>query len=336
MVRPDTARRRVSNLVGRFEQLAQTPPIRFSDPSPPESISPTSPRPASHHGEKFWQQHERRTFSLSSLPVSLEARLDKELQRNKQLRDECEVLRRRCYQDDERVTALCRKLEEGTEMQKSLHVQTSGLQTKVDRLADKLAHRDQVQRAEYERRIKNVANERDILAARVRAAEEAVQRAQIADERAEMVTKQAHALRAQLLELKTDVAARRGSQEVASDQEIFEMMNTFHHLVQNWVVNTFRKVKLGNLSSSTTSHLRLLIRADPLQMKSKFNDIEALREARMLQKLYATFDTSIKIFILQATVVRLLMSVFNMPFFGLPESLKGLGTAALAMQCMLT
>ena len=65
MARPDHTRRRishVSHLVGRFEQLAKLD-IRNSDPCP----GPASPRPASHHGDKPWISHERRSFSLSAL-----------------------------------------------------------------------------------------------------------------------------------------------------------------------------------------------------------------------------------------------------------------------------
>lgn len=133
-------------------------------------------------------------------------------------------------------------------MQQTLHLQTSGLQTKVDRLADKLARRDEVQRAEYERRIVTVANERDILASRLRVVDGAVERAQAAEERADSAMRQAQALRSQLLELKTDLAARCGNHESVSDQEIFGLMTTLNHLLQNWVVNVFRKVKIGTFS----------------------------------------------------------------------------------------
>ncbi|TIA54767.1 NAD(P)-binding protein [Aureobasidium pullulans] len=61
--------------------------------------------------------------------------------------------------NDDILTTLSQQLEEGTELQASLHMQTSGLQTKVNRLADKLARRDKIQKAEYERRIVTVAND---------------------------------------------------------------------------------------------------------------------------------------------------------------------------------
>ncbi|THY38691.1 hypothetical protein D6C99_08966 [Aureobasidium pullulans] len=327
MARPDTTKRRVSNLVGRFEQLAQAAPIReTSDPT-----SPTSPRPASHHGEKSWLQHERRSLSLSSMPntSTLSAQLERELNRNAQLRQEIESLRRRCHEDDDILTTLSQQLEEGTELQASLHMQTSGLQTKVNRLADKLARRDKIQKAEYERRIVTVANERDIVAQRLKMAEASVERARVAeekvrgaeekirtaDEKAQIADSQISALRNQLLELKTDVAARSGKQADVSDQEILEMLNKLNHLVQNWCVSTFRKVKI-----------------DPRRMSCRFEKIEALQEARLLRKLYSMFDTSIKIFTFQATVLHLLMPIFDAHFFGLPEELQGLETAARAMQ----
>lgn len=259
MARPETTKKRVSNLVGRFEQLAQACPIQEYIQLGPKS--PNLPRPASHHGEKTWLQQDRRTLSLSSMPNSstLSARLERELNRNAQLQQEIESLRRRCNEDEEILTTLSKRLEEGTELQASLHMQTSGLQTKVDRLADKLARRDKIQKAEYERRIVAVVNERDILASRLRMAEASVERARavedivktadekirISDERAQTANNQVTALQKQLLELKTDIAARSGKQENVSDQEILDMMNKLNHLVQNWCVSSFRKVKIG-------------------------------------------------------------------------------------------
>ena len=190
---------------------------------------------------------------------TLSAQLERELNRNAQLRQEIESLRRRCHEDDDILTTLSQQLEEGTELQASLHMQTSGLQTKVNRLADKLARRDKIQKAEYERRIVTVANERDIVAQRLKMAEASVERARVAeekvrgaeekirtaDEKAQIADSQISALRNQLLELKTDVAARSGKQADVSDQEILDMMNKLNHLVQNWCVSNFRKVKIG-------------------------------------------------------------------------------------------
>ncbi|KAI5269887.1 hypothetical protein E4T47_06671 [Aureobasidium subglaciale] len=324
MARTEAAKRRVSNLVGRFEQLAQSTPIQETYSGP---LSPTSPRPVSHHGEKTWIQHDQRSQSLSSMPTtsSLSTRLEKEINRNAQLRQELEVLRLRCNEDDEILTTLSQRLEEGTELQASLHMQTSGLQTKVDRLADKLARRDKIQKAEYERRIVTVANERDLLASRLRMAEASIERAQVAEaqtrsvneklrvaeENAQIASSQVMVLQKQLLELKTNIAARPGTQTDVSDQEILDMMNKLNHLVQNWCVGSFRKVKIG-----------------------VFEKITALQDAKSLRKLYTTFDTSIKIFAFQATVMYLLMPIFDAHFFGLPEELQGLESAAQAMICM--
>ncbi|KAI5247426.1 hypothetical protein E4T43_01898 [Aureobasidium subglaciale] len=259
---------------------------------------------------------------------SLSTRLEKEINRNAQLRQELEVLRLRCNEDDEILTTLSQRLEEGTELQASLHMQTSGLQTKVDRLADKLARRDKIQKAEYERRIVTVANERDLLASRLRMAEASIERAQVAEaqtrsvneklrvaeENAQIASSQVMVLQKQLLELKINIAARPGTQTDVSDQEILDMMNKLNHLVQNWCVGSFRKVKI-----------------DPRRMSCRFEKITALQDAKSLRKLYTTFDTSIKIFAFQATVMYLLMPIFDAHFFGLPEELQGLESAAQAM-----
>ena len=186
-------------------------------------------------------------------------KLERELTRNAKLRNEIEELRSRCTESDDVLTMLSQRLEEGTELQASLHLQTSGLQTKVDRLADKLARRDRIQKAEYERRIVAVANERDMLASKLRMADASVERARVlqdvvetadekarlADEKAQIADKRITALRRQLLELKTDMAARSGTLADVSDQEILDMMNKLNHLVQNWCVSSFRKIKIG-------------------------------------------------------------------------------------------
>ncbi|KAG9839611.1 hypothetical protein KCU98_g9932, partial [Aureobasidium melanogenum] len=216
--------------------------------------------------------------SLSSMPNSstLSARLERELNRNAQLRQEIESLRRRCNEDEEILTTLSKRLEEGTELQASLHMQTSGLQTKVDRLADKLARRDKIQKAEYERRIVAVVNERDILASKLRMAEASVERARA---------------------------------------------------VEDTVKTADEKIRVSEERAQTATNQDGMI---------IFEKIAALQEAKLLRKLYATFDTSIKIFTFQATVLYLLMPIFDTYFFGLPEELKGLDTAAWEMESLTT
>jgi len=257
MARTETPKKRVSNLVGRFEQLAQSSPVQeLSNPA-----SPTSPLAPSHHIDKKWLSYDRRALSLSSMPSApcLSVKLERELTRNAKLRNEIEELRSRCTESDDVLTLLSQRLEEGTELQASLHMQTSGLQTKVDRLADKLARRDRIQKAEYERRIVAVANERDMLTSKLRMADASVERARvlqevvetaderarIADEKAQIASNRISTLRKQLLELKKDTAARSGTPADVSDQEILDMMNKLNHLVQNWCVSSFRKIKIG-------------------------------------------------------------------------------------------
>lgn len=71
-------------------------------------------------------------------------------------------------------------------------------------------------------------------------------------------------------------------------------------------------------------------------MICRFEKIVALQKAKSLRKLYVTFDTSIKIFTFQATVLHLLMPIFDAHFFGLPEELEGLDSAAWEMECMIS
>jgi hypothetical protein len=262
MARTETPKKRVSNLVGRFEQLAQSSPVQeYTLPNPG---SPTSPRPASQNGDKAWLQYDRRSMSLSSKPttLTLSNKLERELDRNAKLRQEVEDLRRRRNAGDDILNMLSQRLEVDTDLQASLQVQTSGLQTKVDRLADKLARRDKIQKAEYERRIVAVANERDMLASKLRLADASVERARaledtvksadekvrIADEEAQTASNRIRTLQNQLQELKTDMATRKRNPPDVSDQEILDMMNKLNHLVQNWCVSSFRKIKIGMCS----------------------------------------------------------------------------------------
>jgi len=269
MARTETPKKRVSNLVGRFEQLAQSSPVQ--EPSNP--ASPTSPLAPSHHIDKKWLSYDRRALSLSSMPSApcLSVKLERELTRNAKLRNEIEELRSRCTESDDVLTLLSQRLEEGTELQASLHMQTSGLQTKVDRLADKLARRDKIQKAEYERRIIAVANERDMLASKLRMADASVERARvlqevvetaderarIADEKAQIASNRISTLRKQLMELKKDTAARSGTPADVSDQEVLDMMNKLNHLVQNWCVSSFRKIKIGMCAENVVSEYML-------------------------------------------------------------------------------
>jgi chromosome segregation ATPase len=259
MARTETPKKRVSNLVGRFEQLAQSSPVQeyiFQSP-----VSPTSPRPPSQYTERGWLQHDRRSLSLSSKPtvLSLSAKLERELDRNAKLRQEIEDLRDRRTEGDDILKTLLKRLEVGTEMQVSSHMQTPGLQTKENELADNLSHRDKIQKAEYERRVMAIVDERDMLASklrmadasfeRARALEDAVrsadEKARIAEEKARVASDQIATLRSQLMGLKADVATRSRKDVDVSDQEILDMMNKLNHLVQNWCVGSFRKVKIG-------------------------------------------------------------------------------------------
>jgi chromosome segregation ATPase len=262
MARTETPKKRVSNLVGRFEQLAQSSPVQeYTFPSPG---SPTSPRPAAQQTERGWLQYDRRSMSLSSKPtvLSLSTKLERELDRNAKLRQEIDILRQNCTEGDDILTVLSEHLEVGTGAQALLRMPSSDLQTKVNRLADKLARRDRIQKAEYEQSIVAMAHERDMLASelqkadasveRTRALENAVrsadEKARIAEEKARVTSDQISTLRNQLLELKTDIAVRSRVQVDVSDQEILDMMNKLNHLVQNWCVSSFRKVKIGTYS----------------------------------------------------------------------------------------
>lgn len=66
-----------------------------------------------------------------------------------------------------------------------------------------------------------------------------------AEARANSAIEQAHRLQAQLLALKQEMAMSNRVENQSTDQEIFEKMGASNHELQNWVVNCFRKVKIG-------------------------------------------------------------------------------------------
>jgi hypothetical protein len=105
----------------------------------------------------------------------------------------------------------------------------------------------------------SMTKDRDMLASKLQMADASVERAEaledavrsaderarIAEEKARVASDRIATLRNQLLELKTDVATRSRKEVDVSDQEILDMMNRLNHLVQNWCVSSFRKVKIG-------------------------------------------------------------------------------------------
>jgi phage shock protein A len=84
---------------------------------------------------------------------------------------------------------------------------------------------------------------------RARALEDTVKSAdekvRIAGEEAQAASNRIMALQNQLQELKKDIATRKRNPPDVSDQEIVDMMTKLNHLVQNWCVSSFRKIKIG-------------------------------------------------------------------------------------------
>lgn len=67
-----------------------------------------------------------------------------------------------------------------------------------------------------------------------------------AEARANSAIEQAHRLQAQLLALKQEMAISNRVGNQSTDQDIVEKMGALNHELQNWVVNCFRKVKIGS------------------------------------------------------------------------------------------
>lgn len=58
---------------------------------------------------------------------------------------------------------------------------------------------------------------------------------------------QSQRLQAQLLSLKQDMAMSNRVVNQATDQEVVEKMIALNHELQNWIVNNFRRIKIGGL-----------------------------------------------------------------------------------------
>lgn len=275
MARPDTTRRRVSHLVGRFEQLATIKAERTStggddaddedQDDEAEEEEEEEKRPRSHHGElSLTQTHQspfhnnnhhhhhrqsgggRRAFSVASPETALQGRLADERQKRHAMQDECETLRKRLEHGElarqgyeEQRKYMERKIEcmrqQLCARDEAERLQRSRADAEMDELRRQLGLSEGTRQADRESAKVEVRRQRNMLAVQLRDTEA----------RAEAALKSAQNFERQLLELKQGMSTSTRVEKQATDQELVDKMGRLNHELQNWVVNTFRKVKMG-------------------------------------------------------------------------------------------
>lgn len=258
MARPDSTRRRVSHLVGRFEQLASKPKRTSAE------VDDDDKRPRSHHGEvnsccRTDSPFGRRAFSVVS-ESTLETKLAEERYRIREMMDECESLRKRCRDDEESRQLLKQKLEQSDLARQGYEAQHKHMERKLECLRQQLSTRDETGMVEQERADAEIDELRQQLCLSENTRQTAREDAKVevqrqhdmlavklrdSESKAEAALRKAQNLERQLLDLKQNMSTSTKIENQVTDQEIVEKMSRFNHELQNWVVNVFRKVKLG-------------------------------------------------------------------------------------------
>lgn len=246
MARPGTQRRRVSHLVGRFEQLGSQPSETDGQTSRPTSKHSNSSPPR----QAFFLSSKR---SVSASDHSWEAKLADETSRLSEVLTECEALRKRCQNDEESLQSLKQKLEQEELARQGYEARHKLMEEELQRLQQQLNARDQEEKTRSIRAAAAVAELQEQWARSEEGLETEVQRQhdmlaiklQDAESRGEAALRRAQSFERQTLELKQSMAASTRTMSQVTDQQIGEKMSMLNHGLQNWVVHVFRKVKIG-------------------------------------------------------------------------------------------
>lgn len=109
----------------------------------------------------------------------------------------------------------------------------------------------------------------------------------------------------QLYELKRSISTATRIENQVSDSTFAQDFANLHHELQNFIVNTFRRVKISKT---------------PKELCESLEKVAASKQRGYLQPLFVAFEPSMKLAALQATVVCYIMDVFDEPLlFGLPD-----------------
>jgi len=271
MARSDSTRRRVSHLVGRFEQLATSKPESDSGAARnacDDNNNGEEARPRSYHGETSFKKRAASPFGQSNSTVvasgisALKNRPIERKQLRKVMQEECEAMRKRCRDDEESPDNLKKQLEEARIAQQGYEEQRKYMEGKIECMRQQLSSRDQTEKDARNRADAEVEELRQQLSLSEETRRTDCEKARVesqreknmlaiklrdAQNRADSALKDTQSLERQLLDLKQSMSTSTRINRQATDQEILEKMGRFGHEVQNWIVNTFRKVKIGNV-----------------------------------------------------------------------------------------
>lgn len=201
--------RRVSNLIGRFEQLSSKSPKKRATATENESGRPNSESsPRTSPAPKKCQD------------AVLQAKLHEEVAQRAHITEQYACLRTAHEQDQTTIASIQKRAKEREQAYRTLSAQHETLNEECSKL--QTGHRE--------------------LETRLRASES----------RAREMAVQADELRRQMLDLKQSISTSARVPNQVTDQELAQGLNTLNHEIQNWVVQYFRKVKIGMRSDYKT------------------------------------------------------------------------------------
>lgn len=188
-------------------------------------------------------------------------------------------------------------LSKEADLRHAFEEKCTGLEEEVENLKTQLAKQDAAFKHELEKRTQELAREQS----------DAVRELKSVRTRASVRDSQADGLQRQLTDLKRSISrSTRVETVVTSDSTFRQEMDTISYEVQNWVVNNYRKAKVN--PSMGELHLKL---------KRAVNE----RRLEKLKPVYARWRSENKLAIFQATVVCLMMDIFEEQLlYGMPTN----------------
>ncbi|GIZ40997.1 hypothetical protein CKM354_000431500 [Cercospora kikuchii] len=198
---------------------------------------------------------------------------------------------------DGEIAKLKDLLEKETELKQALEDKCNALEEDVERLESELEQHDGDWRAEMDQQNKKLALERD------RAQDAFVE------------------IKRQLLGLKRSISTSTRVDSQYPDLSFTAEMQNLYHEMQNWVVNTFRRMKMERPAEEMLASLESVVESKHLHY---------------LRPLFRDWDPANKLAALQAVVACYLMEVWSDPLlFGLPVWRKGVKKATETMSAIL-
>lgn len=272
--------RRVSHLVGRFEQLGTSAPsIEHDSVSITSASSEPSPacgakvgRPEIARGRKLRNVNPsaRRAVSMASPGMRSGARLASEMRLHDESFAQYDILRKRTRGDGDSIEGPMRDVAQSEVVRQDYEEQRRGLegetvcmqpelssQTGNEGLVyDRAALEAEVAELRQQLSLSKQARQTDLEGAKVeiqRQKQASGARLRDADAKMDAAYREAKAFEQQLLELKRNMSTSTRVEKQVADAEIIEDMGRLNNEIQNWIVSTYRKVKIGEMAATSVS-----------------------------------------------------------------------------------